>query len=179
MPRYVAFLRAINVGGHTVKMGQLRELFVGLGFTDVETFIASGNVIFTSPARKAATLEQKIEKLLEEKLGYAVRTFIRSTAELAAVANHQPFDAEELTNPANGLYIAFLSQVPSEEASRKVMLCRTPTDDFHMFGRELYWLCRTMMSDSRFSGARLEQTLGMAATFRNATTVRKLATKYS
>ena len=51
MPRYVAFLRAINVGGHIVKMDQLRKLFTQLGLTDVETFIASGNVLFTSPSK--------------------------------------------------------------------------------------------------------------------------------
>ena len=51
MPRHIAFLRAINVGGHTVTMDRLRQLFTGLGLKDVETFIASGNVIFSSAAR--------------------------------------------------------------------------------------------------------------------------------
>ena len=46
MPRYITFLRAINVGGHTVKMDRLREIFESLGFANVETFIASGNVVF-------------------------------------------------------------------------------------------------------------------------------------
>jgi uncharacterized protein (DUF1697 family) len=46
MPKYVAFLRAINVGGHTVKMDHLRRLFEALGFTNVETFIASSDVVF-------------------------------------------------------------------------------------------------------------------------------------
>ena len=61
MTRYVAFLRAINVGGRRVKMHHLRELFESLGFSNVETFIASGNVIFDSPAEDTRKLEQRIE----------------------------------------------------------------------------------------------------------------------
>jgi uncharacterized protein (DUF1697 family) len=72
MPRYVAFLRAINVGGHIVKMDALRRHFASLGFDDVETFIASGNVIFQSRSTAAAALERRIEACLEERLGYEV-----------------------------------------------------------------------------------------------------------
>ena len=57
MPRYIAFLRAINVGGHTVKMDRLREIFESLGFANVETFIASGNVVFETTAGDTAALE--------------------------------------------------------------------------------------------------------------------------
>ncbi|NUO79794.1 DUF1697 domain-containing protein, partial [candidate division KSB1 bacterium] len=96
MPQYLAFLRAINVGGHTVKMDQLRRLFEALGFANVETFIASGNVIFTSPSKSTKALEKKIEKHLHESLGYEVATFIRTTAELAVVAQYKPFSATEL-----------------------------------------------------------------------------------
>jgi len=77
MPKYVAFLRAINVGGHTVKMDHLRGLFEALSFSNVETFIASGNVIFDTKSKDQQTLERKIEKHLRETLGYAVTTFDR------------------------------------------------------------------------------------------------------
>lgn len=66
MPRYVAFLRAINVGGRTVKMDRLREIFESLGLGDVETFIASGNVIFRSRSTKPQALEKKIERSLRQ-----------------------------------------------------------------------------------------------------------------
>src|ERR1700694_4608695 len=91
MPKYVAFLRAINVGGHTVKMDHLRNLFEAMGFSNVETFIASGNVIFDSKSRSTKTLEIKIERSLETNLGYKVATFIRSISELVAVARYKPF----------------------------------------------------------------------------------------
>ncbi len=177
--RHIAFLRAINVGGHTVKMERLRQLFASLGYANVETFIASGNVIFDAPNHAARDIEEQIEGQLQESLGYAVATFIRTPAELAAIAQYQPFPAADLEAEGNALYIAFLPTTPSDEAQQALLAARTPTDDFHFHGRELYWLCRTRVSDSVFSGARIERMLGMPVTMRNATTVRKLAAKYA
>ena|ERR1700730_171606 len=178
MPKYVAFLRAINVGGHTVKMDHLRLLFEGLGFSNVETFIASGNVIFNSTSKSTKALEKKIERCLHETLGYEVATFIRSTAELETIARYKPFRASELTAEGCVIYVGFLPDTPSDEAKQKLMSLSTKVDDFHVSGREVYWLCRTSFSESPFSGARLEKTFGMKATFRNSTPVRKIAAKY-
>ena len=83
MPRTIAFLRAVNVGGHTVKMDALRRHFESLGFSNVETFIASGNVIFETPFKNARTLESSIENKLRDALGYEVAAFLRTDAELA------------------------------------------------------------------------------------------------
>lgn len=174
--RHIAFLRAINVGGHTVKMDRLRGLFEALDFTDVETFIASGNVIFESPVEDAHTLEQQIEAHLRQALGYDVATFIRTPAELAAVAAHQPFPSADLEG--NMLYVGFLQAPPIDDAHQKLMALQTPLDEFRVNGRELYWLCRTSISQSAVSGAKIERALGMRATLRNVTTVRKLAAKY-
>ena len=91
MIRYIAFLRAINVGGHTVKMENLRHLFESLDFSNVQTFIASGNVVFDAKEKSARSLEKKIEKRLREALGYDVATFIRTDAELAEIADYKPF----------------------------------------------------------------------------------------
>jgi len=178
MPRYIAFLRAINVGGHIVKMGHLRKLFSSLGFSNVETFIASGNVIFESPAKNAQTLEKKIEGHLQKSLGYEVATFIRSASELAAIAKYKPFRPSELDAEGTSLYIAFLPVPPNGESQQKLMAFRTEADDFHVHEREIYWLCRKKISESVFSGALLEKTMGMPATMRNSTTVKKLGAKY-
>ena len=179
MPKYVAFLRAVNVGGHIVKMDQLRQLFKALGFSNVETFIASGNVIFDSNSKSTKTLERKIESLLRETLGYQVATFVRSTSELANVAKYKPFDDSELEADGNALYIAFTTDEPSTESKRKLLTFITEVDDFQVYGREVYWLSRKKISESKFSGAQLERTLGMPATIRNANTVKRLAAKYS
>ena len=176
MPRHIAFLRAINVGGHTVKMDRLRALFEALGHANVETFIASGNVIFESRARNALTLERQIEQHLRDALGYEVATFLRSPAELAAVAAYEPFPS---AGPDTSLYVAFLKTPPAAESSQKLAALRTETDEFYVHARELYWLRRGGLSESTISGALLERTLGGPMTMRNVTTVRKLAAKYA
>jgi uncharacterized protein (DUF1697 family) len=178
MPRYIAFLRAINVGGHTVKMDSLRRLFEALGFASVATFIASGNVIFEAPARSAAALEKKIEARLHESLGYEVATFLRTPAEVSAIAAYRPFPAAEIEAPGHYLYVGFLAAAPSAEARKRLAALRTAIDEFHVHEREFYWLCRTRSSESTISGALLERTLGLPATMRNSTTIRKLAAKY-
>ncbi len=179
MKRYLAFLRAINVGGHTVKMDQLRRMFEALGFANVETFIASGNVFFESPSKGAKALEQKIEKYLHESLGYEVATFIRTTAELAEIAQYKPFSASELNDKGNKLYLAFTADPPSAAAKQRLLASATEIDEFHIHGREVYWLCRKQFHESKFSGPMLEKILGMPATVRNVTTVSKMAAKYS
>lgn len=179
MPKYVAFLRAINVGGHTVKMDYLRRLFEEMGFSRVETFIASGNVIFDSASRNTKALERKIEDSLEEALGYKVATFIRTPAELLSIAGYKPFNASDVEADGNALYIAFVADAPDDEARQKIASRATDVDEFHINGREVYWLCRKKISESKFSGALLEKTLRRQATMRNSTTVRKIASKYS
>ena len=159
-------------------MDVLRKCFEALGHTRVETFIASGNVIFESRARNARTLEQAIERHLRESLGYDVATFLRSPAEVAAAATYQPFPATELEAEGHGLYVGFLREPPAAEALAKLLARQTPVDEFRVHGRELYWLARQRMSESPFSGAVLEKLLGMPATMRNVTTVRKIADKY-
>src|SRR5262245_28797721 len=108
--RYVAFLRAINVGGHVVKMDQLRKLFEQLKFKNVETFIASGNVIFETASTDAAALETKIEKHLAKALGYEVGTFLRTCDEVAAIAGHKAFAEKDGCH----VHVAFLKSVPDK-----------------------------------------------------------------
>lgn len=177
MPRYVAFLRAINVGGHTVKMAQLRSLLQDQGLERVETFIASGNVVFDAASANPQELEQQIEGHLLNALGYEVATFIRTAPELAAIAHRQPFPEPGAGPDQSNLYIAFTGNPLGAEDARKLAPFANDVNRFHMQDREVYWRCRTTMSQSEFSGAMLEKALGMSATLRNSTTVRKLADK--
>lgn len=176
MPRYVAFLRSINVGGRVVKMSELRRLFESMGFSHVETFIASGNVIFESASKSTKALEAKISAGLHKALKYEVTTFVRSADELAAIAKHKRFSDRK---DGASLYIAFLSESPSSAARARLAANPTKTDSFQFEGRELYWTCLTRFSESTFSGPLLEKTLGYPATVRNANTIAKIAAKYS
>lgn len=176
MPRYIALLRAINVGGHVVTMDRLRREFEALGLDQVETFIASGNVIFSSRSA-AATLAKRIEARLEKSLGYEVATMLRTDAEVAAVEAFRPFP-EPAMKAAAALYVAFLDRAPGKTAERTLAGFRTEIDDFRLEGRELYWLCRTRQMESKFSNAVLERALALRSTMRNVTTVRRLAARY-
>jgi uncharacterized protein (DUF1697 family) len=177
VPKYVAFLRAINVGGHAVKMDHLRRLFESVGFESVETFIASGNVIFDWKSKNTLSLQRKIEKVLGEALGYQVATFVRSTSEMAAIAGYQPFKG--FKNKENhSLFIGFMAEEPGDDKIRQLLSFNTKADLFDVKGREIYWLRYGNFSDSKFYGGFLEKILGTPLTIRNANTVKKIAARY-
>lgn len=176
MARFIAFLRAINVGGpRTIKMQVLREIFESLAFSQVETFIASGNVLFETTTRNTKALEKKIEKRLGDALGYPVATFLRTDAELAEIAAYKPFpksgtDAAELN-------IIFLADPLDKKLERKVTALKTSTDEFRVRGREIYWLRRRKPGGYDFSSVPLGKTLGLPFTIRGYKTIQKLAMK--
>jgi uncharacterized protein (DUF1697 family) len=177
MPRYVAFLRAINVGGHTAKMGELISVVEALGLTEVESFLASGNLIFTAGKAAPSTLEKKISTALEAKLGFEVATFLRTDREVAEVVKNQPF-AESLFKKSQAFNVGFLAEPLDRKGVEVVEGFTTKDDDFQVEGREVYWLCRTKQSESRFNAGKLERTLGKSITFRSRSSLTKLATKY-
>jgi uncharacterized protein (DUF1697 family) len=89
--RYVAFLRGINVGGKAlIRMADLRECIAEAGHPDVATYIASGNVLFSSPSRSAAELEEQLERAIGRRFGLDVRVFVRNARQLAATARAIP-----------------------------------------------------------------------------------------
>src|SRR5688500_20137657 len=91
MSRYVALLRGINVGGNNlIKMSELRNSFAGMGFAEVETYIQSGNVVFSSKQMNKAKLEALIEKALSDAFRYQSRVLIVSDSELERVVSQAP-----------------------------------------------------------------------------------------
>jgi uncharacterized protein (DUF1697 family) len=176
MPRLIALLRAINVGGHTVRMSALRAVFETLGYTGVETFIASGNVVFETRARNTPALEKKIEAGLKKALGYDAAVFIRSPAELAAIAAHRPFTRAEMDS-ADQMNILFMKTPLEAEARKKVRGLSTGSDLFKAKGREIYWLRRR--TGAAYTTLPLEKVLRVLFTSRGVRTVQKMAEKYA
>ena len=111
-------------------------------------------------------------------MGYEVRTFLRTESEVAAIAAYKPF-SDARVRAAQALNVAFLAEPLAPAAVKVLMAMRTPIDDFHVNGREMYWLCRKKQSESTFSNVRFEKAIGGRATFRGLKTVVKLAAKYS
>ncbi|MER5868025.1 DUF1697 domain-containing protein [Kitasatospora sp. NPDC002040] len=126
---YIAFLRAVNVGGRTVKMERLRELFTELGLADVRTYIQTGNVFFTAPAgADRAALAARIEQHLEQALGYAVPVMLRTVDEVAELVDSDPFAGVEVT-PEVRLCVLFLSEPLPAGLEFPV---RSPKDDWEI-----------------------------------------------
>lgn len=180
MPRYIALLGGINVGGHRVKMDALRAHFAALGFADVTTFIASGNVIFATPEPDEALLKSRIERQLAEALGYSVPTFLRTVEDLCAVAAYGPFADAAAVEAAGGTLAVMFMDAPLPPESAATMLgFATPRDTFHAHGRQLYWLTYGKMSESLIDWRLVGKAVALPPnTMRNATTVRKLAATY-
>lgn len=96
MPRYAAFLRAINVGGRRITNDELGECFAGMGLDNVSTYQAAGNVVLTSDEKDPRTLGERVEAGLEQALGYEVRTLLRDGEQLATIVEREPFDPERI-----------------------------------------------------------------------------------
>jgi uncharacterized protein (DUF1697 family) len=177
VPKLVAFLRGINVGGHRVQMARLRDEFEGLGFTGVETFIASGNVIFQSARQSLPALETRIEQRLAAALGYAVPTLVRTPSEVQAVVERLPFTSDEAA-AAHAIHVLFLRVALDADGEARVRALETPMDAFRPSGRELYWLCRGRLNESLVPAPAFARALGrQPATMRNVTMLKRLAAK--
>ena len=176
-PTWIAFLRAINTNRRYVKMPVLIALLTDLGYAQVESFIASGNLIFQSPAvdgtDPAGAFERQIEVKLQEGLGFSVDTFIRTPAELKTAAERMPFG--EIPEDC-AMMVSFLKTEPQQEAIDALMAYRSPIDDFVVVGKEVYWLRRP--GESKFAGATMERAMKMPSTMRNITTVVRMAERW-
>lgn len=177
MARYLAFLRAINVGGRVVKMEALRSVFEEMKLQNVATYIASGNVIFETRQMKTDALESRIERALQEALGFEVATMVRTEAEVALAAEYEPFQRSAV-EAARAFHVGFMTTTLDREACKAVEGLSSEVDSFHVHGREVYWLCATGVGESKFSNVRFEKLTGTKVTFRSIKTVRKLAALY-
>lgn len=178
MARFVAFLRGINLGRRRITMDRLRSIFEEMGFDDVTTFLASGNVAFLAEETDARGLERRIEAGLRSALGYEVETFVRTPAELAAVVSAEAFDPADVGAPGHQVQVGFLCDAPSAAEAARVAEFDTARDLLRVRGRELFWLCRGRMSDTTVDWKALEREVPMRSTIRNMNTVRKIAAAY-
>jgi uncharacterized protein (DUF1697 family) len=177
VPKHVAFLRGINVGGHRVGRDDLRSCFEELGYGDVATFRASGNVIFDTGREAPARMATRIETALAKALGYEVPVFVRTAAELRAIADHQPFAAKLVAASAGKLQVAFFSTKPTTRGWKALEALATDEDKLALEGRELYWLPSGGILDSALDMNAIEKALG-PMTMRTKNTVDQIAAKY-
>ena len=176
MARYAAFLRAVNVGGHgVVTMDALKKIFVSTGLTDVESFIASGNLVFSSKGVKG--LDAKIAMALGKALGHEVATFVRTIEEVVAAAEHEPFPKRDAARyPA--YVVGFLSKDLDAAGVERLSRLSTKEDLFHVRGRDFWWLSAHNQARPAITPRQLEKALGEPTTLRNVNTLRRMAERY-
>jgi uncharacterized protein (DUF1697 family) len=178
MKRYVAFLRGMNLGGRRIKNEELRRHFDEMGFDEVATFRASGNVIFSSErAEPEAKLAKRVEDELDERLGYDVPVFLRSIEEIAAIAAQEPFDARQLMASAGKLQVSLLQKKPTAAARRKILALAGEEDLLAVAERELYWLPSGGILESDLDLRALEEIVG-PDTRRTMGTIEQIAAKH-
>ena len=191
MPRLVAFLQGINLGNRRVKGDRLREVFEGLGLEGVDTYLASGNVIFDDPGEgtfdeqgggtpaisRREELERRIEAALDEELGFQVATFVRSIDDLERLLDHDVVAGAE----AEGFtpYVSFLREALDPGVTAALDALATEDDRFHLVGRHVFWLRRGGISDTTITRSQRDAAFGGAErTRRKLTTVRRLVEKF-
>lgn len=179
MQRYIAFLRAVNVGGRVVKMTELKRIFESAGLSNVETFIASGNVIFSSRSIAIPALGQQIETVLRKELGYDVPVLIRTDAEVEALAARKycVFTEAEVAK-AHSLSVGLLHEPLPGNLGATLASFNTDVELFRANDREIYMLMLQPTMKSLFSLKKLEKAIATETTFRNVNTIERLAKKY-
>jgi uncharacterized protein (DUF1697 family) len=173
MPVIVSLMRGVNVGGHTIKMDALRTLYESLGLRKVETFIQSGNVVFTTQARDRAALAKRLEEAIEKKFGFHADVILRNADELRDALARNPF-AERLDIDPAKLLITFLASDPDPDGCAKVRALDIHPEELHIDGREVYVYFANGMARPKLSWPVIGKALKTPATGRNLTSVRKL-----
>jgi uncharacterized protein (DUF1697 family) len=165
---YAAFLRAINVGGRRITGVELCKPFSGMGFTDVASFRASGNVVFSAPRKPS---EARIEGQLEKELGYEVGVFLRGPGQMASLASLEPFE------PGAKYHVMFLKALPSPAKQRDILEYGTDDDRLAFGTNEVFWRPRGRMIESELDLKAIGKLAGVN-TMRTNGTVSQIAAKY-
>ncbi len=169
---YLALLRGINVGGKArLPMKELATLFAQAGAADVRTYIQSGNLIFGAddPAEVIAEVTREIAL----RYGYPGKIILRSTAELQAALNSNPF--QKAGAPQETLHVYFLNDLPLAASIRSLDSDRSPGDSFVLHAREIYLHLPNGMARTKLTNAYFDTKLKTVSTARNWNTVAKLA----
>lgn len=171
MPIYIALLRGINVSGHKlIKMAELKELLMSIGFRNVQTYIQSGNVVFESDETSITNLELSIMSVITKKYGFDVEVMVRSVDEFSRIVETNPFpDAE-----GNKLYITFFREVPQKIPFEELDKVKSESEVYLFQDRIMFFYCPEGYGFTKLSNLFIEKKLKTVATSRNMNTIVKL-----
>lgn len=163
MATYIAFLRAINVGGRFAKMAGLRTGLAHQGFAEVQSYIQSGNLRFSSSLTSATEVELALEEALEELCGFTVSTIVRTPAQVSELTRY----GQALTADLEGelrRYVTLLKSHPDEEFSARVNGWDVPGEQAHVHGREVYFWLAHPSHTAKLTNAQIERAGAVATT---------------
>lgn len=181
MQKLISFLRGVNMAGHnSIKMADLSDLYISLGYGDAETYIQSGNVIFSSDGKEtAADIEEEIEKGIFNRFSYNVPVMIRTLPEIEDLFSSNPFLKEDRFDPAK-MAVVFLHEMPSDANIQKVINIDYPPDKFTIIGKEIFIFCPNGFGRTKLYTNFFEKKMNVVGTARNwktITTISDLAKK--
>ena len=175
MKSYLAFLRAVNVGGTgKIAMADLKAWLAGLGFGDVRTLLQSGNVVFRGPAEDAGGLEARLEREAKMRLGLETDFFVRSADEWEEVIRRNPFPEAAEADPSH-LVVMVLKNAPTAAAAKALQAAVKGRESTCVRGREAYVVYPDGIGRSKLTIGVIERQLGTRGTGRNWNTVLKMA----
>ena len=172
MAVYIALLRGVNVGRNSLSMDRVRELWSGLGFRNVATYVQSGNVVFEADGSRSEC-SSALEQTLAGETRLPVSIVLRTRSEMKAIIGTNPFLKDPIIDSSK-LHVTFLASRAAKEAVKKLSGLNAGNDRFHASGTEIYLHCPDGYGRSRLSNNALERLLAVRATTRNWNTVKKL-----
>jgi len=174
MKKFIALLRGINVSGQKkIKMSDLKSLFEEIGFQNVETYIQSGNVIFSSKENSGEKLKSKISSGIKRKFGFDVQIVILAPKEIEYTFKNNPFIKKK--KEIERLYVTFLSNTPSKENIQKLNSIDYSPEEYIIDEKLIYLFLPNGAGNAKLSNNLFENKLKLNATTRNWKTVKTLS----
>jgi len=174
MPVLISFLRGVNVGGHAIiKMALLRELYVSLKFSDPQTYLQSGNIIFLSEGRNLKLVSAHLQSAIHKQFGCCPEVILRSRSDLRGIVANNPFSARPNIEPGK-LLVSFLAGKPASDAQKALAALAVGPEELHLVGRELYIYFPNGVGKSKLPWPRLDKILQTPTTARNWNSVTKI-----
>jgi uncharacterized protein (DUF1697 family) len=174
MTALISLFRGINVGGnHKIRMDELKAIHESLGLKDVVTYIQSGNVVFHSDNVDPLQLQQQIEENVEKRCGFYVEVIVRTSAELNAVIDKNPFQGQQ-DNEFKRLLVMFLDDLPDPAAWDALLKTYTGPEQLFIIDKEVYIYYTDGIGRSKLSNNFIEKKLKVYGTARNWNTVLQL-----
>jgi len=163
----ISLLRGINISGQKkIKMEDLRNLYKDLGFTQVQSYIQSGNVVFKTDEKGLINISAKIEKAILEKFGFEVKVLVINSEDFEKIIQENPFE--------EAVYFTFLHEIPQNIPIEVLDKALKPSEKYLIKEQIIYFSCPEGYGKTKFSNNFIESKLKVSATTRNLRTVQKL-----